>query len=200
MSHQSGITKIPVNSLLTFNLSICVCPEVTTCHWSKPIHIVNIPNSMLSSTRNRMRRLPSGEPHSAFLWRHAVKKHSDSSRANTESQNTDAINFHGVHPGRHCLVSEQHCQRCKEAVILPIEPWALSYLNEKFMVANTHTVVHPRTMVIHLDNASPANRAMMGPFWFICIASSAPKSSSIVFLSLWLFQILARALNQFKTA
>ena len=39
------------------------------------------------------------------------------------------------------------------------------------MVTNAYAVVHPRAMVIHLDNASSAHAAVMGSNWLECLAS-----------------------------
>jgi len=38
------------------------------------------------------------------------------------------------------------------------------------MVANAHAIIHPGTVVIHLDNASLANTAMMSSCRLECIA------------------------------
>jgi hypothetical protein len=49
---------------------------------------------------------------------------------------------------------------------------------EILVIANPHTIIHPWTMMVHFNNASVANGAVVGTGWFEGLTAAAHPTSS----------------------
>lgn len=73
----------------------------------------------------------------------------------------------------HLLMTEEKSQYDEQQSIPAQRIDEYKEEDKQLMVTNTHTVIYPGAMMIHLDNASVANGAMMCPCWLEGLTSFA---------------------------